>query len=73
MTVDIDPKCEPNYDPRGTVVRDIDPPNTWKAGEFDVVWCSPPCTFLVSPERDHRENSVELTRLCLIAGMLFGI
>ena len=42
VTVDIDSKFEP------TLIEDvlnIDPPNTWNAGEFDVVWCSPPCTF----------------------------
>ena len=42
VTVDIDKKFEPTI---VADVRDIDPPNTWKAGEFDVVWCSPPCTF----------------------------
>ena len=42
VTVDIDPKFEPTL---CEDVRNIDPPNTWKAGEFDVVWCSPPCTF----------------------------
>ena len=42
VTVDIDKKFEPTII---ADVRDIDPPNTWKAGEFDVVWCSPPCTF----------------------------
>ena len=42
MTVDIDPKFEPTL---CEDVRSIDPPNTWKAGEFDVVWSSPPCTF----------------------------
>ena len=40
--MDIDKKFEPTII---ADVRDIDPPNTWKAGEFDVVWCSPPCTF----------------------------
>ena len=42
ITVDIDKKFEPTII---ADVRSIDPPNTWKAGEFDVVWCSPPCTF----------------------------
>ena len=42
VTVDIDPKFEPTL---CEDVRNIDPPNMWKAGEFDVVWCSPPCTF----------------------------
>ena len=42
ITLDIDAKLNPTI---VADVRDIDPPNTWKAGEFDVVWCSPPCTF----------------------------
>ena len=42
ITLDIDAKLSPTI---VAYVRDIDPPNTWKAGEFNVVWCSPPCTF----------------------------
>ena len=42
VTVDVDPKFEPTL---FEDVRNIDPPNTWKAGSFDVVWASPPCTF----------------------------
>ena len=42
VTVDRDTKFKPTM---VADVRDIDPPNTWKAGEFDVVWSSPPCTF----------------------------
>lgn len=41
MTVDWDPKFNPTIE---ADIRDIDPPNTWTPGEFDVVWASPPCT-----------------------------
>ena len=41
MTLDIDPKCEPD------ICQDI---MTWEYTDFglddpDVIWCSPPCTM----------------------------
>ena len=41
-TVDVDSKFSPTI---VADVRDLDPPNTWTPGEFDVVWASPPCTM----------------------------
>ena len=68
VTIDSEAKWSPTI---LADVRDLKPEQLWTPGEWDLVWCSPPCTALsiaksTAPRDFAKGNSIAIARFDII-------